>query len=255
MIRYTVVTGWRSLADGVAGLGVLTVQAHCLSGYSHFVIFDCVFVVLMGPIGNVQMFVLKCPEAYVSVVLRIGFYLSALSLPTVYAYLRNRDEEPQLGELTGLVGILLKIALRLVTCSSCLATFITIAYPEPEAFRYTYLAFTIIVGTTALLTYYEAVAKLVEVARDKTDSCVKFHEYFNHFIFWPSTIANLGLLGMNAFILNKYLSSAGFLSSGVSLVLNCVGFIVGTAIYTFGSKFCGHGPLYKMCKNCCSRDE
>jgi len=219
------------------------------------VIFDCISVVLLGPIGNVQMFVLKCPEGYVSVVLRIGFYLSALSLPTVYVYLRNRDEEPQLGELTDLVSILIKIALRLVTCSSCLATFITIAYPEQEAFRYTYLAFTIIIGITALLTYYEAVAKLVEVARDKTDSCVKFHDYFNHFIFWPSTIANLGLLGMNAYILNKYLSSAGFSSSGVSLVLNCLGFIVGTAIYTFGSKFCGHGPLCKMCKNCCSRDE
>ena len=35
MIRYTVVTGWRS-ADGVAGLSGLTVQAHCLSGYSHY---------------------------------------------------------------------------------------------------------------------------------------------------------------------------------------------------------------------------
>ena len=36
MIRYTVVTGWRSPADGVGGLGGLTVQAHCLSGYSHY---------------------------------------------------------------------------------------------------------------------------------------------------------------------------------------------------------------------------
>ena len=36
VIRYTVVTGWRSPADGVAGLGGLTVQAHCLSGYSHY---------------------------------------------------------------------------------------------------------------------------------------------------------------------------------------------------------------------------
>ena len=165
-----------------------------------FVIFDCIFVVILGPIGNVQMFVLKCPEGYISVVLRIGFYLSALSLPTFYAYLRNHDEEPQLGKLTELVSILIKIALRLVTCSSCLATFIAIAYPEQEAFRYTYLGFTVIIGVTALLTYYEAVAKLVEVARDKKDSCVVFHEYFNHFIFWPSTIANLGLLGMNAYI-------------------------------------------------------
>ena len=30
------VTGWRSPADRVAGLGGLTVQAHCLSGYSHY---------------------------------------------------------------------------------------------------------------------------------------------------------------------------------------------------------------------------
>ena len=35
-IKYTVVAKWRSPADGVAGLGGLTVQAHCLSGYSHY---------------------------------------------------------------------------------------------------------------------------------------------------------------------------------------------------------------------------
>ena len=80
------------------------------------IIFDCIFVVVLGPIGNVDMFVLKCPEGYVSVVLRIGFYLSALSLPTVYAYLRNRDEEPQRDELKYLVGILIKID-SLETCN------------------------------------------------------------------------------------------------------------------------------------------
>ena len=73
-------------------------------------------------------------------------------------------------------------------------------YPEPEAFRYTYLAFTIKVGVIALLTYCEAIAKLVEVTLDKMNSCMVFHECFNHFIFWPSMIANLGLLGMNAYI-------------------------------------------------------
>ena len=35
-IEYTVVAKWRSPADGVAGLGGLTVQALCLSGYSHY---------------------------------------------------------------------------------------------------------------------------------------------------------------------------------------------------------------------------
>ena len=51
---------------------------------------------------------------------------------------------------------------------------------------------------------------LVDVAMDKMDSHIVFHVCFNHFIFWPATIANLGLLGVNAYILNKYLSSAGF---------------------------------------------
>ena len=35
-IKYTVVAKWRSPADGVVGLGGLTVQPHCLSGYSHY---------------------------------------------------------------------------------------------------------------------------------------------------------------------------------------------------------------------------
>ena len=35
-IKYAVVARWRSPADGVAGLGGLTVQALCLSGYSHY---------------------------------------------------------------------------------------------------------------------------------------------------------------------------------------------------------------------------
>ena len=35
-IKYTVVVKWRSPADRVAGLGGLTVQALCLSGYSHY---------------------------------------------------------------------------------------------------------------------------------------------------------------------------------------------------------------------------
>ena len=35
-IEYTVVAKWRSPVDGVAGLGGLTVQALCLSGYSHY---------------------------------------------------------------------------------------------------------------------------------------------------------------------------------------------------------------------------
>lgn len=235
--------------SSIGNCGVLNVDERRINeifvAVRPLVIFDCLFIIVFGPIGNVYMFIARCPEVYVTIALRIGFYLSALSLPVVYSYLRNRDEQPQFGELKDFVFILVKLAVKLVTCSSCLATFITLAYPENISFRYIYLAFTLLVGLSALITYYETLVKLVKIALDKIDAWKKFHEWFSHFIFWPSTIANIGLLTMNAYILHKYLSVAGFHSSGVSLVMNCVGLVFGSVIYIFTDKFCGHGPLYK----------
>ena len=105
-------------------------------------------------------------------------------------------------------------------CSSCLATFIDIAYPEGSTIRYIYLIFTISIGLSALITYYETLLKLLKVIGDYVELCMSFHEWFNHCIFWPSMFANLGLLGMNVFILHKYFDTQGFNSSGTSLILN-----------------------------------
>ena len=86
---------------------------------------------------------------------------------------------------------------------------------------------------------------MIKIALDKFETCTKFHEWFRHFDFWPSLFANLGLMGMNAYILHKYFDAIGFHSSGISLVLNVIGVVVGVALYILGAKFCGHGPLYK----------
>ena len=125
------------------------------SALKPLVLFDCVFIIIFGPVGNVYMFLLDCVETYVTIFLQIGFYLTALALPVVFSYLRKRDDEPMEGELKELIGILIKLALKLITCSSCLATFIIIAYPERIIFRYSYLGFTVIIGVSALLTYHE----------------------------------------------------------------------------------------------------
>lgn len=203
---------------------------------------DSFAILILGPFGNVHFFVLGCTKAYINIALRIGFYLSTITLPAVDSYLRNR-EDPKIGELGLFFVILFKFAVKLCTCSSCLATFANIAYPEGPFFRYTYLVFTVIIGLSAIITYYETFVKLVEVVRGCIQQCKPFHNWLNHFIFWPSLISNLALLGMNAFILHKYLQTEGFNSSGISLVFNVVSLIFAVVDYVMNGVFCGHGPL------------
>ena len=111
-----------------------------------FVLFDCIVIILLGPFGNVYLFLLGCVDAYVKILLRIGFYLSTISLPAAFSYIgRQKDNpDPNADSFKSFLPILLSLALKLASCSSCLATFIDIAYPEALAVRFTYLAFTII---------------------------------------------------------------------------------------------------------------
>lgn len=130
-----------------------------------FVLIDSIAIIILRPFGNVYFFILGCAEAYVVIALRIGFYLSTISLPAVHSYLHNH-EYPRTNELTSIMIIIqftLRLALKLLTCSSCLAIFIFIAYPERPIFRYTYLVFTILIEFSALLTYYETTLKLLKV--------------------------------------------------------------------------------------------
>ena len=207
---------------------------------------DSLAIIVLGPFGNVYLFLLGCTEALVMIGIRIGLYLSAISLPAVYIYLLTNDD-PQTGALKTFVIILFKLALKLITCSSCLATFIDIAYPERPIFRYFYLSFTILIGLSALLTYYQTLLKLFEIIykrhRLHHDQCC---EWFNHCTFWAYAIANISLMGMNAFILHKYIDTDGFDSSGVSLVLNVSSVVLGGTIYVFGATFCGRQPIYKV---------
>ena len=205
---------------------------------------DSFAILVLGPFGNVHFFVLGCTKAYINIALRIGFYLSTITLPAVDSYLRNR-EDPKIGELGHFFIILFKFAIKLCTCSSCLATFANIAYPEEPFFRYTYLVFTVIIGLSALITYYETFLKLVEVVRGYIQQCKPLHNWLNHFIFWPSLVSNLSLLGMNTFILHKYFQTEGFNSSGISLIFNVVSLIYAVADYVVNGVFCGHGPLRK----------
>ena len=211
-----------------------------------FFCFDSFAIIVLGPFGNVYLFLLGCTEALVMIGLRIGFYLSTISLPAVFIYLVNNDD-PQVGALKTFALVLIKVALKLVTCSSCLATFINIAYPETPVFRFFYLSFTILIGLSALLTYYETLLKLAEIICKCNcmhhDQCC---EWFSHCTFWVYVFANLCLAAMNAFILSKYIDMEGFDSSGISLVLNVTSVASGATFYALGATFCGSQPLYKV---------
>ena len=215
-----------------------------------FMFVDSVAIIILAPFGNVYLFVLGCPLAYVTIGLRVGLYLSTISFVAVDSYMRN-SEYPRNRELRKFLLILFKFTLKLLTCSSCLATFINIAYPEPLGFRYTYLIFTVLIGLTALVTYYENLMMIVEVVRGCLEKFTTFHNWVNHFTFWPSFVSNLCLLGMNAFILHKYIETDGFNSSGVSLVLNFLSLITAVPLYVLRGSLCGHGPLSDVCQKKC----
>ena len=127
---------------------------------------DSLAIIIPGPFGNVYLFVLGCAEAIATIGVRIGFYLSTISLSAIYVYLSVNDD-PQKDALKTLAIVLFKPGLKLITCSSCLATFINTAYPETPVFRYFYLLFTILIGFSALLTYYQTLLKLVEIVRNR----------------------------------------------------------------------------------------
>ena len=216
-----------------------------------FILFDCAINIILGPFGNVYFFLLGCVDAYVTIAFRIGFYLSTISLPAVFSFLHNNKDDPEQNfdpELKSMVIILATLALKLLTCSSSFATFIRVAYPEPPVIRYTYLAFTILIGVSALITYYETLLKLVEVVQSFAESCVPFHIYLNHFTFWASMVANLSLVGLNAFILHD----TGETSPAITLALNGLSLSFAIPVYILGGVFCGHGPLYKVCCQCLS---
>jgi MFS family permease len=234
-----------------------------------FILFDCAVIIILGPFGNVYLFLLGCVDAYVKILLRIGFYLSTIFLPAAFSYIdRQKDNpDPNADSFKSILSILVKLGLKLASCSSCLATFIDIAYPEALPVRFAYLAFTIIVGLSALATYYETLLKLLEMVKDWEEECVPLHSWLNHFIFWPSMVAYMGLLGLNSYILYKYSVTAGgdldlldSSSPAVSLGLNLVSLVYLIANYVLFAVFCGHGPLKDICsqyfssiKDKCSR--
>ena len=221
-----------------------------------FVLFDCAINIILGPFGNVYFFILGCGEAYVTVALRIGFYLSTISLPAVFSFLRIHKEDPEETlDLKTFAIILFKLALKLTACSSCLATFINVAYPEEPIVRYSYLTFTIVIGLSALSTYYETLVKLVEVVLDWVEWCMPFHDWLNHFTFWPSLVANLSLVGLNSFILYKYINTEGERSTEISLALTLLSLVFAIPVYIFCGIFCGHGPLYRVCRQHCSSSD
>ena len=220
-----------------------------------FILFDCAVIILLGPFGNVYLFLLGCIDAYVTILLRIGFYLSTISLPAAFSYINRQKEnpDPNADSFKSVLFILLSLGLKLASCSSCLATFIDVAYPEMLTIRFTqYLAFTIIIGLSALTTYYETLLKLLEVVQDWVEQCIPLHLWLNHFTFWPSMLSNLGLLGLNSYILYKHFGTEGANSPGVSLGLNLVSLVYMIPNYVFRAVFCGHGPLYRVCHQHCS---
>ena len=140
---------------------------------------------------------------------------------------------------------MLALASKLMTCSSCIATYVSVASHEYVSLRDAYFTFSIIIGISALVTYYNTLVKLIHIGADKLDRWKLIHEILGHVIFGVDTLANVALIVMNAYIFKTTSSSAVESSAERSLIIT----VVSTAVslkHFLTSEFCRHGPLYKF---------
>ena len=108
-----------------------------------------------------------------------------------------------------------------------------------------YFAFSIVIGASALVTYYNTLVKLIHIGTDQLDRWKLIHEIIGHAIFGVDTLANVALIVMNAYIFKTTSSSAAESSAEKYLIIT----VVSTAVslkHFLTSEFCRHGPLYKF---------
>ena len=111
--------------------------------------------------------------------------------------------------------------------------------------HHVYFAFSIVIGASALVTYYNTLVKLIHIGTDQLDCWKLFHEILGHVIFGVDTMANVALIVMNAYIFKTTSISAVESSAEKSLVITVVSTAVSLKRFlTF--EFCRHGPLYKF---------
>ena len=190
---------------------------------------DLEFAALFVPFGNVGLFILGGPW-YVLIVVRLAFYAVTFATAVIAGvravwiiccccYLCecgcNNDNIEIKNWKHLILNILVKvvsIALKLLTCSSALATYLTVGILQPFPIRVAYFTFTLVRGFSALFSLMFTASLLRwEVLNDeekvnKSSRLGKVLGFFNeyepqkHLAFIMDLVTYFGLIALNIYI-------------------------------------------------------
>ena len=216
-------------------------------------IFDIFFVMTMATVANVYLFAIAsldyCQFAYFGLSVRLLVYCLAFAVPTVFVYIhKHGDDCDPLSFLLALLPVVI-FGLKLVTISSSLTTFFTVAFSESLPVRYSYSVFTAIIVITAFIVACTQVVLFILSICDKNDidCCRKFSHCFAHVVFLIDIVSGIGLIVLNAYILSttQLDDSRRLKSIEVTLILTCVFFVLNFK-HILIAEFCNHGPLGEL---------
>ena len=190
-------------------------------------IIDVFGVMTMATIANMYLFAIAsldyCQFAYIG----LGVvYCLAFAVPTVFVYIhKHGDDCDPLSFLLALLPVVI-FGLKLVTISSSLTTFFTVAFSESLPVRYSYSVFTAIIVITAFIVACTQVVLFILSICDKNDidCCRKFSHCFAHVVFLIDIVSGIGLIVLNAYILSttQLDDSRRLKSIEVTLILTCI---------------------------------
>ena len=241
------------------GLGFAVIISCCVLLWKHNLVFiiaiqrvvDLHFVVIFVPLSHTNFFVLNEARWYFLMVYRLFSYGFLFGITAIIGFGRKEDTGSikDMKHLLKISWVLLNMCLKLVTCSSAAATYLTVGIVQDLPVRASYFAFSLHRGLTALFTFgantlllqYEVHHREEpnNVFDRRLQACILKWEVHSHIAAWNDFISYGGLIVLNIYILAAG-ETADLQSSLITtLVFSVAGHLVAAASYIFGTKWCG----------------
>ena len=192
---------------------------------------DLLIALMVAPFSHTYFFILG-GTWYIIMVVRLGFY-SLTFAAAVISGIRcfcgcfcliclecsnatHGVEIRNCGHLIAvIIGKLVPISLKLLTCSSALATYLTLGILQPYPVRVSYFAFSVLRGATALFSLgFSAIFLRWTLLEEESKEDSGFYNSLGrwldnyqahvHIAFFFDLAAYGGLIGLNGYILHNY---------------------------------------------------
>ncbi len=216
---------------------------------------DLLFVVIFVPLSHTNFFVLGEVRWYFLMAYRL-FYFGLIFAATAITGIgldKTATTVTSWGHLGRITWKIIQICLKLLACSSALATYLTIGIVQDPPVRDSYFAFTFHRGLTSLFTLGANSLLLRFAVQEDQTSENKWDRRIRHFLLkwephshvaaWNDFVSYGGLIVLNIYILAGGDSHTSLI---VTLITSIFGILLAAASYILGTKWCGRRSLVQV---------